>query len=418
MITYFFEVSICWLLLYLCYIFFLSSTTFFNTNRWYLIASLLVGLVLPLAELPAPTEEVAMFQANYLVPITIGVETVEQQVVQIQAQQEFDYLGLSFYIIYTIGFLLALIRLLKGLFEIWRIYKAATIYKKESYYLVSTNQAHLPFSFFNYLFWSKDMPSSLVDDRKILEHELAHIRGKHSLDVLLLECFLVVFWWNPLVYFYRRSIRITHEFLADKAALQYSNKKQYGQLLLRQFQSGLCFALANNFIHSQLKKRIKMITKTKSGQLVRLNYLLVVPVLFGLLLLFSGRAEGFNNFKSSALELIEGSIDKEAIKAKLGAIISQIKSSSEEERTAILTEYYQTVIKQIQAHPNAQEEILEIQSIVAQKKGEYTSPSNLSMAQLKQYAAGNFDQEKQLDLFKVVEEMPRFLGCEEGEMTD
>jgi len=97
----------------------------------------------------------------------------------------------------------------------------------------------------------------------ITRHELVHIKEHHSIDVILLEVLTILFWCTPLIYLYRRSIRNVHEYLADEKVLQKTTKKQYGQLLLQQFQQGKSIAMANNFIHSQLKKRIQMMTKNQ-----------------------------------------------------------------------------------------------------------------------------------------------------------
>ncbi|MEM8908056.1 MAG: TonB family protein, partial [Bacteroidota bacterium] len=69
--------------------------------------------------------------------------------------------------------------------------------------------------------------------------------------------------------------------------LQTTPKVQYGQLLLKQLQSGFSIALANNFNHSQLKKRFKMMMKNKSNRKALLRYLLLVPLALCLLLTLS-----------------------------------------------------------------------------------------------------------------------------------
>jgi TonB family protein len=101
-------------------------------------------------------------------------------------------------------------------------------------------------------------------------------------DVVILEIMTILFWWNPLVWFYKKSLRTVHEYLADDAVLQTTQKKQYGQLLIRQSHSGMQIALANNFIQSQLKNRIMMMMKSKSQSQQLWKYLLFLPV-FGLL---------------------------------------------------------------------------------------------------------------------------------------
>ena len=71
--------------------------------------------------------------------------------------------------------------------------------------------------------------------RQIIQHELAHIRQKHSLDIIFLEIVTLLFWINPIGYFYKKSIRKVHEYLADKATLAYqNNKRAYSNLILKQ----------------------------------------------------------------------------------------------------------------------------------------------------------------------------------------
>ena len=96
-----------------------------------------------------------------------------------------------------------------------------------------------------------------------MEHELAHVRQKHSFDVLLLEILCIAFWWNPVVWFYKKSLREVHEFLADEAVLKTNNRKQYGQLLIKQSHFRMSIALGNHFTQSQLKNRIMMMTRIR-----------------------------------------------------------------------------------------------------------------------------------------------------------
>ena len=49
-------------------------------------------------------------------------------------------------------------------------------------------------------------------------------------------------------------------------------------------QSGIAFSLANNFNHSQLKKRFNMMNQNKSSHWARIKYLWAIPV-FALLIL-------------------------------------------------------------------------------------------------------------------------------------
>ena len=170
------------------------------------------------------------------------------------------------------------------------------------YKVALTDKEHLPFSFFNVLFWSRHHSTNPEDKQHIIRHELAHIRDRHSLDVIFLELLSIAMWCSPLIYFYRRSLRTTHEYLADAAVLQTIRPKKYGHLLIRQSQSGPQIALANHFIHSQLKKRFIMMKKRKSKRQVLSRYLLLVPMMFLMTLLFS---KNFNTVSPDAIDHIE-----------------------------------------------------------------------------------------------------------------
>ena len=90
-----------------------------------------------------------------------------------------------------------------------------------------------------------------------------------------------------MIYFYKNALKVTHEFLADEAVLGHCDKKNYGQILLRQSLSGIQIALAHSFYHSNIKKRIHMMYQKKSGRTAWMNYLLAVPVVAFMAALFA-----------------------------------------------------------------------------------------------------------------------------------
>ena len=425
MISYFFEVSLCWAVFYLLFSLLLSNTTFFQYNRWYLLFSLVVGLFLPLVEFPTwENPEMTQFQETYLAPISIGVETFEQQVITITPENGTDYLNLVPAAIYSLGFLISTLLLLKGLWQIWQLFRASKREKKEGYTLVITRELHLPFSFFNYLFWSEKQADNPHDTEQILRHELAHIRGRHSFDVLVIELLCLFFWWNPLIYLYRHSMRNLHEFLADAAVLENTHCRQYGHLLLRQFQSGLTFALANNFIHSQLKKRIKMMTKTKSRQFMQLKYLLILPLFILLAMVFSSENGIANPLESETItQLLDADpFDKDKYISHLKSILKDYDKAAapERENATVLKEYYQTVLKYTVDFPEHEKEILLIQQKILAGTLQLTTGDKPSIDELKQFASGDFSGlqtlKKPIDRSahanQQVDEMPRFPGCE------
>jgi TonB family protein len=114
----------------------------------------------------------------------------------------------------------------------------------------------------------------------MLRHEVAHIKQRHTFDVLLIELLSIVFWCSPLVYCYKKSLRAVHEYLADDAATQTHSKQEYGSMLIRQLQSGMQPTIANSFISSQIKQRFAMMLKSSSPRAAYLKYSVCAPLIF------------------------------------------------------------------------------------------------------------------------------------------
>ncbi len=114
-----------------------------------------------------------------------------------------------------------------------------------------------------------------------MQHEKAHVRQRHSYDVVFLEILNIVFWCSPFIYLYKTSLRNVHEYLADEAVLRDNATPQYGRLLLRQRQSGMALSLTSNISNhffSQLKKRILMMTRNKSKRPALIKYASAAPI--------------------------------------------------------------------------------------------------------------------------------------------
>jgi TonB family protein len=277
MAAYFLQVNICWLLFYGVYYALLSKETFFKLNRTWLIASLLCGLALPF---------VADYFAVKVAPTQLFVMTLEPFVVSATALRRdllpdtegvvLGYLAMG----YALGAAVLVARFLAGLFLIFKLLKQSKREQQAGFRLVYTEGGEPPFSFFNFIFINPREFESF-DYQQIMQHEEAHVRQRHSYDVVFLELLNIVFWCSPLIYFYKTSLRNVHEYLADEAVLRDNAKAQYGRLLLRQRQSGMALALTSNISNhffSQLKKRILMMTRNKSKRTALIKYALAAPI--------------------------------------------------------------------------------------------------------------------------------------------
>ena len=188
--------------------------------------------------------------------------------------------------IYFVGVILVLLKMIYGLFKIYRYNTQGQKMNFNEYRIITTEEVHLPFSFFNDIYVSRHVP--LLDHiHTILEHEKIHIRQWHTLDVLMAEMVHAFFWFNPVMIFYKRALRQAHEYLADDLICRKNSVSSYTELLLSKSQSGLELALTNQFFHSQIKKRIQMMTTHKTNRSAAWKYALVLPLLMGLVVLFS-----------------------------------------------------------------------------------------------------------------------------------
>jgi hypothetical protein len=121
-------------------------------------------------------------------------------------------------------------------------------------------------------------PSSLSP---ILAHEEAHVRHRHSYDVVVVEVLTALQWFNPVVWYLRQELRTLHEYEADAAVISRGfDESQYIHLLMQKATGIQACALANGIKIHKTKKRIIMMLKPKSKRKAWLKALYIVPVAF------------------------------------------------------------------------------------------------------------------------------------------
>lgn len=150
-----------------------------------------------------------------------------------------------------------------GLFVIYKNNPVNTLGNKVQ--LVSTELKHAPFSFFNWLFWRRDIDPASDNGKRMITHELTHIYEQHSVDKLLIEVLLCMFWMNPFFWLIRRELSIIHEFVADRNAIRQQDGAAFAAMILQalQVQPPSTSGLVNPFFSSQIKRRLRMITTSK-----------------------------------------------------------------------------------------------------------------------------------------------------------
>lgn len=301
MLLYLFQVTLCWGLFALLYALLLRRETFFAANRIYLLATAAAGLLLPLSGhwLSFPqTDAGSLF--SELPVVTAGFLEIEEQLAAWSWTKVLKW-------VYGIGAALAFVRLLWGLSRLaGLITRNRREYRADGAVFVHTDEARLPFSFCHWIF----VPNHIEDQpdaREMLAHEQAHVRGRHSIDVILAEILCVAFWFHPLAHWYRLTLRNVHEYLADMAATRSSNRRQYGLVLLRQVQEQIPATLAHHFLQAPLRQRINMLTQKSSRPIHAWKYALTLPIVALFLLAFRQTPETgvFNTLHNKAERLPE-----------------------------------------------------------------------------------------------------------------
>jgi hypothetical protein len=153
--------------------------------------------------------------------------------------------------------------------------------------LILVEEKTLPHTFLSSIFINfEDYNNRNIED-ELYTHELVHVNQKHTLDILFIEFLKVIFWFNPLLIFYKKAIQLNHEFLADEEIVKtYNNVPFYQNLLLQKGSGNKTIYLASNMNYSVTKKRLIMMTKSTSQKIAVLKKIAIIPILAGLIYFF------------------------------------------------------------------------------------------------------------------------------------
>lgn len=307
MITYLLHTTSIWIVLFIVYKVLLSKEKYFILNRVYLLASLALGLLLPLLQFVNLTSKQVMpevsaiyhQQVSYISELSISVRSSGVEAISI------DWTAILFFLV-SIGMAAMLIRNIIAGYKINDLYRQSEKLRHSEFTEVRTQKDHLPFSFFRYIFFSA-FKLKEADRVAILNHEIHHVRAKHTWDVLFVEVIKVFFWWNPLVYLYKRAITENHEYAADHAAITQGSRKDYCALLLQSNMPGVNLDLGNPFFQTYIKKRIEMMYRKKSNRKSYLKFMLpVIAIVFMAFIINEDKFELEYRLNSDYIDLYAG----------------------------------------------------------------------------------------------------------------
>lgn len=304
LINYLLEASICQVVFYLFYKILLQKESFFAWNRGYILASVLLSLLIPVIEIPLSQQALYLSQQpaiyNYSVFIPEEKPAVEP-VNSFQPQSIPAGLVSGWHMAFYGYVLICALLFIRLFYQLYSLYKTAASSRKEyknGYTLFYTKGSMPTFSFFHWLFWNHTDTFQPESQNLILQHELVHIRQKHSCDTLFLELIKVFFWFNPAVYLFKRALQEIHEYLADKSVIKAHNSKIYTSLLVQQHLKHLPVSFAHSFNHAQINKRIAMIQAThKFVKPAIWKLAFVLPLMAALMFMYSCKTSEITELK-------------------------------------------------------------------------------------------------------------------------
>lgn len=306
MLVYIIKSTICLLISYGFYHLVLRNLKSFVFNRYYLLFSLLLAILLPFLHI----------RVGFALPVIPGIESPGFAVGELVGEldsgevtaRKFS-LDLLMKMIYLAVSLVFFIRYSVNVKRIFGKTGASISVPGLSAKLCLLEEQSLPYSFLNYILVNRNDYEKGMIEEELLIHEEAHCRQYHSLDILFVELLKTVAWFNPLIWIFKKAIQLNHEYLADEAVLMKRDADRYHGILVNLVLGNHSAYLASDFNFSLTKKRLKMMTLENIRDHSVIKRLAVIPLFLLLAAGISFSQEG----KSS--ESVESDVGAEGVVA-------------------------------------------------------------------------------------------------------
>ncbi len=351
-------------LFYIFYKLFLEKETFFNSIRAYFVLGIITALVTPLIVIP---------EYVYIEDLFAG-QTITASAAETPSSEsgQFDLMTILL-IVYGAGIIFFAIRFLMQLASLVRFILKLPKKKIGRFIFISTEESISPFSFFNYIIY----PNNGFDENEldqIIAHEKVHATQFHTLDIMLSQLLIIFNWFNPVAWLYHKEIQKNLEFIADEGAQRRQGQKEsYQYLLLKTITPNYSLALTSNFYNSLIKKRINMLHKNKSGNMMYFKFMFIIPALIAFVFTFNTKVIAQQK-KVENIE-IHTELEVEVITADFQ------KSDLEELKSSLLTKGITLQYKKLKYNDN--NKIIAIKVLVSNKQNNKTQIEQMGSAPIK-----------------------------------
>ncbi|WP_299122974.1 ankyrin repeat domain-containing protein [uncultured Winogradskyella sp.] len=302
----------------------IEKESFFSTNRMYLVLGLLLTFTIPFVSLPKliqnqgfvselietsdsqtpVNKNSANKNSTYNSSINTGQEkaiTNEKETVVSSkpSRSLLDWLGIA----YLFGVVVLSINLLAQIGNlVFKIVSSKDKIKDIDATIINSTSIKEPCSFFNYIFINPEQYEFEIYEQ-IIAHEKIHVKKKHSLDLLLSEIAIILLWFNPFVWLFRREVEKNIEYQTDHLLIDTKNaeKDSYQMNLLKIATFSKPLTITTNYNQSLIKQRILKMNSKKSNPHSYWKYTFTFPMFFALLLLLNKPYEAFGQQDSNTI---------------------------------------------------------------------------------------------------------------------
>lgn len=287
MLTFLLKSTACLAIFMAFYKLVLEKESVHQFKRFFLLGALITSFIIPnlvFIEYIDTVETTTTSMAWVTDQISDGasVQSIPQASV-------FDW-QLLLWMIYGLGVLGFGLRFIANLFRIRLRIKKNPKFKENFVTKVLLNQTLPPHTFLSYIFLNQKQHKENSIPQEVLLHEETHAKQRHSLDILFIELAQVIFWFNPLIFLFKSSIKLNHEFLADQAVINKEHDYSHYQNTLLSYLSNekhQSVGIANAINYSSIKKRFTVMKTNTSKKSFVFRSLLLLPLTALLLFGFS-----------------------------------------------------------------------------------------------------------------------------------
>ncbi len=290
---YIFKFIILFAVLFIAYYFLLSRTSAHRFKRFFLLLIPVASAIIPIITVRTVVIESQPIPTNFItetIAVQDDVKTTELPPIEPSSQET---IAINWWqvalVVFFIGVLVFLIRMTINLVKLRKQGCPAGNYL--GYQVFSTETDIAPHSFWNRIYVSKDFAFAKAENQIVLDHEVTHLRQRHSLDVIYASVVVALLWFNPFIYFWKRAIINNHEYLADAAVLSKGiDRRSYRSVLLKFLNPPSHSGLANAINLADFKTRIEMMNQqTRPISIALRSFLLLL--ITGLLLAACGETK-------------------------------------------------------------------------------------------------------------------------------